>query len=179
MQPSREGIVMRGISGRRDGAGLFMEQLSERLTGEIISVVLLDALARQRESLPCDDFPLATIDLVRAQELSHVRLLERSIRILGGAPARPSPGARRLAQSAECLPRIVYTRCDFADSLDAILVSALREAQGWEELVPLAESFVGFLAWEFRGALLEKRDHLRLFREWLDRLQSAPLRVTA
>lgn len=159
---------MRGISGRKDEAGIFLELLAERLAGEVITVGLLDALARRREAVDNLEFSMNTIDLLRGQELAHVRLLERGIRILGGSLNAPSPRARRLELCSEGLRRVLREGTGgFAGALEAVLFAVLREEAGWEALLPLAGACLNTLAWDFRGALLEEQEHVRVLREWL------------
>ena len=166
---------MRGGSGNREETGIFLELLAERHAGEVINTGLLDSLARQREVIELPDFPMSTLDFIRGQELAHIRLLERSIRILGGSASAPSARARRLERSSEHLRRIVREESGgFVGSLEALLFAELRDEIGWETLLPLAGSCLGPLAWEFRGALLEEREHAVILRDWITRADKLP-----
>ncbi|MGZ3650423.1 MAG: hypothetical protein ACXVB9_01925 [Bdellovibrionota bacterium] len=162
---------MREVPGLRADSAVFLDKLTERLAGEQINIGLLDSLAGKTETLDDGEFPAATIERIRSQELLHARLLERAIRIVGGNSSIPSLSSTRLRESSECLQRIVQRPGGgFAASLEALLLAELRDGKGWEPLITLAErAGLGLLAWEFRGALMEEREHAVILQEWLDR----------
>jgi hypothetical protein len=165
---------MRGICGDRKCAGFFLELLAERHAGEVISTGLLDTIARHRERIELPEFPMSIFDSIIGQELAHIRLLERAMRILGGSPSAPSARARQLECNSEHLRRIVREeRGGFVGSLEALLFAELRDEVGWETLLPFAGTCLGSLAWEFRGALLEKKEHARILRDWIARAHSS------
>jgi hypothetical protein len=165
---SREGIDMQGISGHKQEAIRFLVLLADQLAAEVINVGLLDALIHQNELQECTPVSMGLFDLIREQDLGHMRLLERSIRILGGNLTTLSPRAGRRKLGSDWRRRTLRAEAaGLADSIEIILSTELCSEIGWEGLAPLAGACLGSLAWEFRGVLLEKQEHVKLLRRRL------------
>jgi hypothetical protein len=164
---------------RSETFSALLDKLGERLACGQLNTGLLDALARKHQRQGISGAPLSAIERFRAEELAHVRLIERTLRFLGGSGATPSPSAQAVAASAGALQRVAQdSAVSFAASLEALLLAELRDALGWELLIPLAEgSRLDWLAWEFRGALLEAQEHVRAVRGWLSLPPAAPVEL--
>lgn len=160
---------------------IFFDKLGERMAFEQIGVGLFDALARKRQGLDGEqDFSLETIERFRQEELSHLRLLERSLRTLGGNLAVPTRSASLINTASLGLQKIVQNSfTSFTDSLEAMLIAELTDNTGWELLIPLArQANLVELAWEFQGALQEESEHLRTFRSWVEEITLREGKVT-
>ena len=143
--PPADAIVNSMVDGDGNGVG---DAGAERLEGE----TAMDTLLR-----------------IRAEELSHFRMLCDCVKTLGGDPTSQTPCADVTATASMGLVQVVTDpRTTLAQSLNAILTAELTDNAGWELLIELA-TMAGqdALVEPFNAALAAEREHLAIVRSWL------------
>jgi rubrerythrin len=199
---SVKGVLKTGVAALKGGhPTILMDKLGERIAFERGGTRLYDALitkyqgaeAAGGESLPAaaevvviggtDDMrfeidaqesPGATLERIRAEELSHFRMLCDAMVQLGGDPTAQTPCADSVATASMGLIQVLTDpRTTLAQCLNAILTAELTDNAGWELLITLTEDAgEAELAGRFLGALAQEEEHLAIVRGWLTSLLS-------
>jgi len=115
---------------------------------------------------------LNTLRRIRAEELSHFRLLCDTVQELGGDPTSQTPCADVTAAASMGLMQVITDpRTTLAQCLNTILTAELTDNAGWELLSQLATN-AGHqqLTERFAVALEAEAEHLETIRSWLQSL---------
>jgi hypothetical protein len=153
----------------------YLDKLGERLAFERAGTRLYEALIGKFETTldggsrfrhgPSQE------DLVhiRAEELEHAMMVERTIRRLGGDPTAVTPSANLHATASKGLPAtLTDPRTSFLECIEVILIAELVDNDCWTALIELAETAGDDEAVEqFRKALGQEQEHLEKVRMWL------------
>jgi len=124
---------------------------------------------------------LQTLQHIRAEELSHFRMLCECMRQLGGDPTAQTPCADTTATASMGLLQVLTDpRTTLAQCLNAILTAELTDNAGWELLAELAEQQGRTeLTDPFEQAHQAEQRHLQIVRGWLSSLLSDQAGTTA
>jgi rubrerythrin len=150
---------------------VFLDMLAERLAFERTGTRLYEALlcrydaADIHEGDPTRD----ELERIRDEEMKHFHMLVGAIEFLGADPTAMTPGANVSALAGEGLVKtIADPRCTLTEGLKAILIAELADNDGWAVLAEMATQ-LGHkkMADDFRQALAEEDEHLRLVRGWV------------
>jgi rubrerythrin len=187
------GAKAKGLSG---SSCVLLDKLGERIAFERTGTRLYDALITKYLALcnaGIDALPpvqaiaktqrpaagtaggetaLQTLQRIRAEELSHFRMLCDLVVKLGGDPTAQTPCADVSAAASMGLMQVITDpRTTLAQCLNTILTAELTDNAGWELLCELAEEAGrGELAEPFLQALEAEQQHLATVREWLKNL---------
>jgi rubrerythrin len=165
--------------------GLFLDKLGERIAFERTGTRLYDALMIKYQALidaghdvlppaaeDADGTADETLRRIRAEEMSHFKLLSECVAKLGGDPTAQTPCADVAATASMGLMQVVTDpRTTLAQSLSAMLTAELTDTAGWELLAQLAEN-VGQeeMARKFLRAVEAEQAHVEAVRQWLEAL---------
>lgn len=181
---------------------IFLDKIGERIAFERAGVRLYDALITKYTAIsqknhhllpsvremaasktngatpplmPRDETPYATLQRIRAEELSHFKMLCGAIQAMGGDPTAQTPCADVMATASMGLIQVVSDpRTTLAQSLNAMVAAELIDTTGWELLATLAD---GANQPELKNQCLaahrEELQHLATMKEWLSVLVSA------
>ena len=188
------------IEDAEEASSIFLDKLGERIAFERGGTRLYDALLTKyqalqqldgAEALPAtlsvalegtehqldsmeNEEPLQTLQRIRAEELSHFRMLGQVMEQLGGDPTAQTPCANVAATASMGLIQVLTDpRTTLAQCLNAILTAELTDNAGWEMLVTLADDAGETeLSGLFLGALAQEQMHLAIVNAWLNHLVS-------
>jgi rubrerythrin len=199
---SRAKGALKKVKAKVKGASpsLLMDKLGERIAFERTGSRLYDALISKclalsnagedllppaeslrlegegpvGRELPKGEAALDTLRRIRAEELSHLKLLAETVSSLGGDPTAQTPCADVIAAASAGLVQVLTDpRTTVAQCLNAILTAELTDNAGWELLSELAEKAgQGELVDQFSAALADEQQHLFIIRGWLKSLLS-------
>ncbi len=150
---------------------ILVEKLTERCAFERISVRLYDAV--QTKVIERGSFPGGPtrdeLGRFAREELHHFQQLAAAVFAFGGDPS--ATAVNRLVIPGlleELVQRVRDPRTSVTEALQALLVAALVDVEGWEALVGLCDhvGHVG-LADRFEGARHEENAHLEAIRSWV------------
>jgi rubrerythrin len=184
---------LKSVSG---SSSVLLDKLGERIAFERTGTRLYDALITKYlalcnagiDALPpvqavaktqrpaagtaAGETALQTLQRIRAEELSHFRMLCDLVVKLGGDPTAQTPCADVSAAASMGLMQVITDpRTTLAQCLNTILTAELTDNAGWELLSELAEEAGrGELAEPFLQALKAEQRHLVTIREWLKTL---------
>jgi rubrerythrin len=165
------GSMPSALSQEKIEPEFLMDKLGERLAFERMGVRLYDGLLQKLES--DGQYPKgptrAELEKIRAQELEHFELVQRTIGLLGGDFTAVTPSAALVATESMGIGMVVSDpRTTLPDCLHAILVAELADNTGWEQLCEIAER-VGHpdLAQAFERCYEQEREHLESVQSWL------------
>ena len=107
---------------------------------------------------------------IHDDELGHFHLLRRSIEGIGADPTAMTPAADVVGVASLGLYQVVTDpRTTLAQSLEAILVAELTDADSWRRLIEVAEVYgQDDMARDFRAAEAAEQRHVALVRAWVD-----------
>lgn len=152
---------------------VFIDKLGQRLAFERTGVRLYESLLVKLEGAdPQPGGPSReAIELIRAEEHSHVAILTEAIAYLGADPTAMTPGADVTGVASlgwvqvMSDPRTTLNQC-----LDVMLAVELADADGWMILIELASS-LGFddLAERFTEVSAREEEHAFKMRDWVIR----------
>jgi len=138
---------------------LFLDKLGERIAFERSGTRLYDALITKykvvslmrQDVLPpvstmaglrweqVDETPLQTLQRIRAEELSHFRLLCSAVEKMGGDPTAQTPCADVTATASMGFIQVLTDpRTTLAQCLNAMVAAELIDNAGWELLATIA-----------------------------------------
>jgi ferritin-like protein len=171
--PATLGGAVRDIAKRVMGqdAMVLMDKLGERLAFERSGVRLYQGLITKLEVHGSWDGGPSREDLehIRDEEHAHFKVIERTMRDLGGDPTAMTPSANLHGEASKGIPAVIADpRTDLRESLEAIHIAELVDNDAFETLIDIARS-LGHdeHADEFESALAEEREHLEKVRTWL------------
>jgi ferritin-like protein len=171
--PVTLGGMVRDVTKRVMGQDtmVLMDKLGERLAFERTGVRLYQGLISKFDVHGSWDGGPTLEDLqhIRDEEHAHFKLMERTIRDLGGDPTAMTPSANLHGEASKGLPAVIADpRTDLREGLEAILIAELVDNDCWETLIDLARGLgQDDHADEFETALDEEREHLEKVRTWL------------
>lgn len=168
----------RGGTRLYDALATKYRALTQQSSDSLLPSVRQMAASKTEESLlmqgPEDETPLETLTRIRAEELSHFRMLCDAMEELGGDPTAQTPCADVTATASMGLIQVVTDpRTTLAQSLNAMVAAELIDNAGWELLATLADEagkpeYTG----QFLAALSEEQQHLAIVKGWLSVLVS-------
>ena len=196
--PSVKGLVKTSVAKLTGGhPEVFMDKIGERIAFERGGTRLYDALITKYEALSRaggevlpsaaqgaidddgepmlllrDETPGQTLARIRAEELSHFKMLCEAMEVLGGDPTAQTPCADVIATSSMGLMQVVTDpRTTMAQSLNAMLTAELTDNAGWELLIQLAEESGNTdLTGRFLVAYSQEQEHLLTIKHWVTAL---------
>lgn len=150
---------------------VLLDLIGERLAFERTGTRLYEALLSKFEAGdPHPSGPTrAELEQIRDDEHAHFMLLKESMERLGADPTAVTPCADIAAVASLGLLQVVTDpRVTLTEALKAVHIAELTDNDAWMALSDLAEQ-LGHdeLAQEFRRALAEEEEHLRLVRSWV------------
>lgn len=158
------------ITGKAPAA--LVDKLGQRLAFERSGTRLYEALLAKFDATGTFDGgpSRAEILAIRDQELGHFHLLRASIEGLGADPTAMTPAADVVGVASMGLYQVVTDpRTTLPQSLEAILVAELTDADSWRRLIEVAEAFgQRDMARAFRTAEAAEQQHVALVRKWVD-----------
>lgn len=171
-----KGVLKSGaemITGKRPQ--VFIDKLAERMAYERGGTRLYDALIDKylaRDEDEDEEFSIDDLVEIRAEEASHVLLLQDAIESMGADPTAQTPSADIVGIESSGLMQVVTDpRTSFAHSLHAALVAELVDTASWELLIALAdESKLDKLSGRFTHAFQRENKHLAKISTWHQRL---------
>lgn len=171
---SIKGIAKTGVDALKGSdVTVLLDLLGERLAFERTGTRLYEALLVKYEaaSVHPGGPSRAQLEKIRDEELRHFGLLTRAFEKLGADPTSMTPSADIAGVASMGLVQVLGDpRTTFTEGLKTILIAELADNDGWELLSDLsARMGHDDLAAEFRQALLEEQEHLRLVRDWVSR----------
>ncbi len=146
---------------------VFLDVLGERIAFERTAIRLYDALLTKIQALG-DAIPRLEVEIIRDEEMRHLRMLQEVVRRLGADPSALTPRADIAATASGGLLGVVSDpRATITQTLSAILIAELADHAGWELAIRMAEQRRDeTLAREFRIALAEEHRHVQRIRGW-------------
>lgn len=170
--PSLKGMAKAAAQGLKAARpAQFIDKLGERLAFERTGVRLYEALISKFDfSGGFQGGPERTeLEQILKDEYEHFRMLEDSVKRLGGDPTVLTPSANLHATVANgIVTSVVDPRTSFVQCLEAMLVAELADNDCWDALTQLADQAgQKDLVEAFDQAVREERDHLYKIRTWL------------
>jgi rubrerythrin len=149
---------------------VYLDKLGERLAFERTGARLYEALRVKLEAshAPDPEITAEVIADIRDDELTHMALVEKAIRDLGGDPTVMTPCADVAAvASLGLLQAMTAPATTFTQALGVVLIAELADNAAWDLLMSLA----GGLGQDehvrvFGIALVEEQRHLELISRW-------------
>jgi len=145
--------------------------LGARLAFERMSTRLYDALISKLDAYGSfDDGPdRGALEHLRDEELTHMRMLQRTIGELGGDPTVVTPCANLQELASRGIGDVVVDpRTSLLDGLEAIIVAELADHEEWIGLIDLARDLGKTdLMHTFQSAQLTEEEHLSKVRRWI------------
>ena len=148
-----------------------LDQLGARLQFERTGVRLYDALIAKRDAY--GGFPGGPnrddLEHIRAEELSHMRMLDALITEIGGDSTVVTPCANREAIASRGIGDVLMDpRTSLLDGLESIVVAELADNEQWVGLIESARELDREdLARAFLSAHRTEEEHLAKVRAWI------------
>ena len=148
-----------------------MDKLGERIAFERTGTRLYEALVSKHEGFGSFEGGPSREELVEIleEEHRHFSMRTETMHGLGGDPTAMTPSADRAAVVASGVQKVVTDpRTTLLESLEAILVAELADADGWHALRALAESArEDDLVRRCAEAEAREAEHLEKVRRWV------------
>jgi hypothetical protein len=163
--------IVKAVKGEK--IAVLLDLVGERLAFERSGVRLYDALLAKFAA--ADEHPggptLQDLEDIRADELSHFRLLIGICEELGGDPTAMTPGADVIGNASSGLLKVVSDpHTTFNQALRTVLAAELIDNDSWVLLHELATQLeLADIASRFEAASAVEEVHLLRVRGWVER----------
>lgn len=164
--------AMKKMTGRNPE--MLINKLGERLAFERSGVRLYDSFIRKHETLAAvdGDSPVVLDELlhIRDEEAQHFQLLRDAIEALGADPTAQTPDADLGGVAAMGIQKVLTDpRTTISQGLEMLLTLELSDNAAWELLIKLTDDMgLDEMADQFRRALEQEEEHLRMVRSWYE-----------
>lgn len=154
-----------------ENVAVLLDAMGARLAFERTGTRMYEALVTKARTIgPQEGGPSAAdLEEIRADELSHFRMVRDAIELLGGDPTAMTPSANIQAMASSGVLQIATDpRLGMRESLNAALIAELSDRDSWEMLIRLAAALEQTdLVESFSAALATEERHLRRVRGWM------------
>lgn len=153
---------------------MLINKLGERLAFERSGVRLYDSFILKHETLAAVDggSPVVVDELlhIRDEEAQHFQLLREAIEALGADPTAQTPDADLGGVAAMGIQKVLTDpRTTISQGLEMLLTLELSDNAAWELLIKLTDDMgLDEMADQFRHALEQEEEHLRMIRSWYE-----------
>lgn len=158
------------LTGKSPAA--LIDKLGQRLAFERSGTRLYEALLAKFDATGSFDGGPSReeIHAIHDDELGHFHLLRRSMEGIGADPTAMTPGADVVGVASLGLIQVITDpRTTLAQSLEAILIAELTDADSWRRLIEVAEAYgQDDMARDFRDAETVEVQHVARVRRWVD-----------
>lgn len=153
---------------------VFLNKLGERLAFERTGVRLYESVITKceaaDESHPVGPVTVEELRRIRNEEAEHFRLLKDAMESMGADPTAQTPDADISGVAAMGIQHVLNDpRTSMSQSLEMLLTLELTDNAAWEMLITLADDLgLEELVAQFRHALAQEEDHIRVVRSWYE-----------
>lgn len=164
--------AMKKMTGRNPE--MLINKLGERLAYERSGVRLYDSFILKHEALAAvdGDSPVSTEELlhIRDEEAQHFQILRDAIEALGADPTAQTPDADVSGVAGMGIQKVLSDpRTTISQCLEMLLTLELSDNAAWELLIRLTDEMgLDEMADQFRRALEQEEEHLRMVRSWYE-----------
>ena len=153
---------------------MLINKLGERLAFERSGVRLYDSFILKHQTLAAVEgsSPVVMDELlhIRDEEAQHFQLLREAIEALGADPTAQTPDADLGGVAAMGIQKVLTDpRTTISQGLEMLLTLELSDNAAWELLIKLTDDMgLDEMADQFRNALEQEEEHLRMVRSWYE-----------
>lgn len=164
--------AMKKMTGRNPE--MLINKLGERLAFERSGVRLYDSFILKHQTLAAVEggSPVVMDELlhIRDEEARHFQLLREAIEALGADPTAQTPDADLGGVAAMGIQKVLTDpRTTISQGLEMLLTLELSDNAAWELLIKLTDDMgLDEMADQFRRALEQEEEHLRMVRSWYE-----------